>query len=215
MISNIAATMRLHYLLTTFLFVANVPATLTPDTVVDPNMLASLDPSKADNSWLVETASADSPPPPPPPPPPPEQSPEQLLAAGLKLDVLAEQAGIAAIAMMQAMQAANINSPQLWNATHDNLMTMISTAIRVRGNNQAIAPRENAALPGLAELMQHQVAEYILANNLTGDPLKDGNALESLKSSFMAGISLNQALAAKVSNTVAIYSPAKLNRIAL
>ncbi|KAK3063972.1 hypothetical protein LTS18_011279 [Coniosporium uncinatum] len=207
--------MRLHYLLTTFLFVANVPATLTPDTVVDPNMLASLDPSKADNSWLVETASADLPPPPPPPPPsPPEQSPEQLLAAGLKLDVLAEQAGIAAIAMMQAMQAANINSPQLWNATHDNLMTMISTAIRVRGNNQAIAPRENAALPGLAELMQHQVAEYILANNLTGDPLKDGNALESLKSSFMAGISLNQALAAKVGNTVIVYSPAKLNHIA-
>jgi len=210
--------MPLPYLFTmTFVLLASTLAALTPDSLAEANMLASLDSSTADNSWLVDSASTDLPPPPPPPssPPPLGPAPEQLLAAGLNLDILAEQAGIAAIAMMQAMQAANINSPQLWNATHDNLMTMISTTIRVRGNNQAIAPRENAALPGLAELMQHQVAEYILANNLTGDPLKDGNALERLKSSFMAGISLNRALAAKVGDTVIFHHPTMLNHIAL
>ncbi|KAF1985430.1 hypothetical protein K402DRAFT_464430 [Aulographum hederae CBS 113979] len=185
--------------LPTLLTVATTMATLTSASI--PSSL---------QSPTVDKRQTQPPPPPPPPGGGGGASPgggglspqDQLLLAGLNEDIMSENAAVAAVDAMKAMLGSGIETtPALLNVTKDNLLTFISTSIRIRGNNQkagSTTPNAQDVLPTLAELQQHQVEEYILANKLTGDPATDVQSLDRLRSSFLAGVSLNEAVMGKL-----------------
>ena len=61
----------------------------------------------------------------------------------------------------------------------------------IRKYNQAIAPKDNAANPGLAKYAKAQQMELDLAESLTGFPDHDKKVLATLVSDIHAGTMLN------------------------
>lgn len=80
-------------------------------------------------------------------------------------------------------------------------MSLVSAASAIRFNSQKLAPTDNAALPGLAQLEESQVMGFIAANNLTGDPAADSASLDSLLQRFQGDLARNKDLQAKVGLT--------------
>lgn len=140
-------------------------------------------------------------------------SPEQLLAMNIGIDMMVQQGEIAAVQALQQMQQAGLADPDMFNATkvqysrallscadenQGTLMSLVSAASSIRFNSQKLAPTDNAALPGLAQLEESQVMGFIAANNLTGDPSADGPNLDSLLQRFQGDLAKNKDLQAKV-----------------
>lgn len=62
----------------------------------------------------------------------------------------------------------------------------------LRKYNQAVAPKNNAALPGLAKYAMAQQTEQKLAESLTGVPKHDEGILATLVGDIMNGTKLNE-----------------------
>lgn len=89
------------------------------------------------------------------------------------------------------------------------LIEAILAGIEIRKFNQAIAPVDNPALPGLTQYAMAQQTELALAMSLIGVPAHDNPILSNLSSDVQSGIQLNYRNLANVSEMV-LTSPFNL-----
>nr|POE80048.1 hypothetical protein CFP56_08114 [Quercus suber] len=113
------------------------------------------------------------------------------LATGIHLNIQGQYGEYNATATIADLEAQGANSTAFLIAK-GKLLADIQEGMNLRQFNQQIAPRGNAALPGLAKYQTAQRAEAALAQGLTGVRSQDAAALATLKSDITSGIQLNE-----------------------
>ncbi|KAF1985272.1 hypothetical protein K402DRAFT_394969 [Aulographum hederae CBS 113979] len=110
------------------------------------------------------------------------------LQQGINANILAQMGEATATDTIQLLQTpGGDNNFQEFTVAKDNLMTFINAGIRIRENNQKIAPVDSPAVQGLAVVGTAQTMERDMAERLTGDPANDGPILTQLQAMFADG----------------------------
>lgn len=117
---------------------------------------------------------------------------------------------LAEIQALQAIESASPVNETAFLIGKGELIADIEGGIKIREFNQAVAPANNPALPGLQEYATAQLTELGLSESLIGVPSHDDSILATLLSDVMAGIKLNERNLANVS-TVEAYTEALMS----
>ncbi|KAF1356121.1 hypothetical protein BDV97DRAFT_364914 [Delphinella strobiligena] len=115
------------------------------------------------------------------------------LATGIHLTIVGQVNGeLAEIQALQAIESASQVNETAFLIGKGELIAGIEGGIKIREFNQAVAPANNPALPGLQQYVTAQLTELGLSESLTGVPSHDNPILATLLSDVMAGIKLNE-----------------------
>lgn len=121
------------------------------------------------------------------------------LATGIHLNIVGQEGELNATEALQTIEAASPVNQTNFLIGKGELLANVMAGMSIRKFNQAVAPPNNAALPGLAKYAAAQATELALAQSLTGIPSHDDPILATLVSDIHAGIMLNMDNLANVS----------------
>ncbi|GAB7351950.1 hypothetical protein MBLNU459_g2482t2 [Dothideomycetes sp. NU459] len=113
------------------------------------------------------------------------------LATGIHLNIVGQEGELNATETLQQIEAASPVNQTAFLIGKGELIADVLGGMKIREFNQAVAPANNAALPGLAKYAAAQSTELGLAESLTGVPSHDASILATLVSDIHAGIQLN------------------------
>lgn len=121
------------------------------------------------------------------------------LATGIHLNIVGQEGELNATEALQAIESASPINQTAFLIGKGELIADVMGGMNIRKFNQAIAPPNNPALPGLAKYAAAQATELALSQSLTGVPGHDDSILATLVSDIHAGIMLNMENLANVS----------------
>lgn len=111
------------------------------------------------------------------------------LATGIHLNIVGQVNGeLATLLQLQALESTTPLNTTGFLLLKGELISSIQGGIKIREFNQAVAPANNPALPGLAQYAAAQETELGLSEGLTGS---DEATLATLVGDVRAGIRLN------------------------
>lgn len=111
------------------------------------------------------------------------------LATGIHLNIVGQvNSELATLLQLQALESTTPLNTTGFLLLKGELISSIQGGIKIREFNQAVAPADNPALPGLARYAAAQETELGLSEGLTGE---DEGTLATLVGDVRAGIQLN------------------------
>lgn len=114
------------------------------------------------------------------------------LASGIHLNIQGQYAEYNGTVKLLGLACEKPFDKSSYLIAKGELISDIQAGMNIRAFNQAVAPKNSPALPGLAKYQAAQQPEAAIAKGLTGNPSVDRPNLETLKGDVLQGIKLNE-----------------------